>query len=257
MVQPGDWFQLSQYQANKDPVYWRDSIYSRSVFSDLLTLFVQSGVQSVAIAEFFKEFIYIGFPSPYVLPSSSVQLVRKSERKSRKPGSEFSIEKSLISAAKTELQSKEPDLKFAAAVFRTARAYSPSSHTFLEGELDQNSDVLLVAIDLNQDTETLQADFLRLVQHRQAKAKRVDSNRALKEIDFQRWFTYGVLPCFDLLLWQEATGTKLTNEAMGALIWPDGDFNRADRVRKQSIPLLERVFSERIYRRLLRKTPGR
>ena len=61
--------------------------------------------------------------------------------------------------------------------------------------------------------------------------------------EFADWFTYAILPCWDLNLWSELSGLKMTNTQLGDTLWPQASFDRAERVRKTTKSKYGQVIS--------------
>ncbi|MNT33521.1 hypothetical protein D3C72_1694540 [compost metagenome] len=57
-----------------------------------------------------------------------------------------------------------------------------------------------------------------------------------------RWIAHGVLPYIDLLLFAELTGRTLGDALAGDLIFPDAEFDRAEKIRKTVKGLSEELL---------------
>jgi len=111
----------------------------------------------------------------------------------------------------------------------------------------------LISIDLEQDDETLMGEFKELVWNLRDRRELTAVKRQVRPINFQNWYTAGVLPCFDLNLWELITGEKKkTNVELGDLLWPNGNINKSERVRLTTNRYLKVVFTDAMYRRVQR-----
>ena len=95
-----------------------------------------------------------------------------------------------------------------------------------------------ITVDLGFDDKTIINDFSNWL-----KEQREDSEKILKkpftDKDFNDWKRYKVLEVFDLDLWSEFYGIKITDAAMAKALWPDSDsdaeeIDPVDRLRKTS-----------------------
>ena len=68
--------------------------------------------------------------------------------------------------------------------------------------------------------------------------------RTVDRRDFADWFTYSILPCWDLVIWAEITSQKITNSELGDLLWPEARFDRAERIRKTTKAKYWQVVSD-------------
>ena len=78
-------------------------------------------------------------------------------------------------------------------------------------------------------------------------AKSIDSN-------LSKWSEINLMPLFDLLYWKAAVDKKLTYTVIGDAIWPSDLIGLEQRVRKQGLPMIERVFSDSVAKILYQKS---
>jgi hypothetical protein len=117
-----------------------------------------------------------------------------------------------------------------------------------------------VLVDLNQDDQWLIASFSSWLAA--ARAKRGYFPRSICARDFAEWRTYGVLPAFDLMFWAEVHGFRYSERVVADTLWPDAQFDGAERLRKVTWPrvketiLCENPAAARLWRQLLRERVG-
>lgn len=122
---------------------------------------------------------------------------------------------------------------------------------------------LPISIDITLDNKTLKhafEDWLKGIRDVMGNPKKLGN--PIGEKDFVDWSKYAVLPAFDLLYWKALGQIKLTDAAIGYLLWPDQDpsikfddvVDTTDRYRRTTKPLIWRVISSKMYERLRRQT---
>jgi len=95
-----------------------------------------------------------------------------------------------------------------------------------------------VTVDLRFDDKTLINTFKEwLIERRKESGNKF--KKAYTEKDFDDWFKYRILQVFDLDLWADVTGYKITDPAIAKALWPDDspdadDVSPIDRLRKVS-----------------------
>lgn len=275
MVKP-DWFDLGDYPGNYSPEYW--------AFQILYRLELLEGLEYCKVdPELAKQtFLFardqwlrpISTPiklEPAVRPLLVEDMLRLDSRSQKNEGfreiSEriSSLRKALdktildqgslidrVLAAGSSEERGEIEFVGSEAMEIIGELVSLDSTPFSSIDDHQTSELYCV-IDIEQDNEALVADFLKVVESRRSEIAVKTQQNSLNSPDLARWHTAGVLPYFDLSLWFSINGLKVTNSQIGKLIWPNANFNEAERVRKTTKKHVEEAISLKTYNRLLSK----
>lgn len=242
----GDWFSPKNYPFSRDHVYWADNIHERLLLSDILSSEMPLDLKKLLFcASLDGSSDFPAFPNykqpyaslsevDYLLADTLVDLLGGSKN--------FQDHKQsyLEHSDKFDLATTGGD----EYLDRHEIEHRLSSRPLSDFELDSTNEVFFVA-DLDQDDDILIEQFRSLL-----KTKRKAPKNRIAEIDYQRWLDAGVLPCFDICVWADLVGHKITNSQIGDLIWPNSDFDRAEKVRKTSKRHLNDVISLRMLKRV-------
>jgi hypothetical protein len=101
----------------------------------------------------------------------------------------------------------------------------------------------IAIIDLTAPDEVLQDQFINFI-HERRSLLGVNSNKKIpSDVQFRSWHANRILGFFDLTWWAELTGDKLTNEQIGAALFPDElTVEITDRIRKVVKPAAAKAF---------------
>jgi hypothetical protein len=99
-----------------------------------------------------------------------------------------------------------------------------------------------VAVDIDQDDESLMSAFKFWLAN--ARSILGPARRPIGAQDFSSWRDYGVLPVFDLRLWGELHHVRYSETLIADTLWPDAEFDSAERLRKVTRPKIKELFDD-------------
>lgn len=105
----------------------------------------------------------------------------------------------------------------------------------------------IIAIDLTHNDDKIIDDmreWLKAQRGNQAK-KRLSDNDIKKIVDNQ------VIPCMDLLFWGQLSKIEYTNAQLGDMLFPNADFDRAEKVRKTTRKEAVKYLATKAYSHIL------
>jgi hypothetical protein len=104
---------------------------------------------------------------------------------------------------------------------------------------------VLVSINVDMPNEILLEQLEQIIRDSREKAKVTNLGRSASEVDLRRWYDNKVLAYYDLVLLAHVNGAALTNQRVGARLFPkEFDVSLADRIRKVVKPLSSLVFQQ-------------
>ena len=104
---------------------------------------------------------------------------------------------------------------------------------------------VFVEIDLHASEEKIVSDFREWLTSIRAQRQIKVPSKSLSENDFRSWHAYRLLPYLDLSNWAAARGVQITQQVIGAALFPDEyDISLAERIRKVVAPLAREVAHE-------------
>ncbi len=141
------------------------------------------------------------------------------------------------------------------------RAHSAVNNVGEKGFFDVLEGWAPCVVDMHLDDETLKKSFeLWLLLNRNAQSY---VSKPIDSATLAEWQRKAVLPAFDLLLWSDITGTRLTEPMIGKLLWPDEAMDKWDglvdtgaRFRKVTKPTMAFVFNWDRMKQLQRQIEG-
>ena len=155
------------------------------------------------------------------------------------------------------------------AGLRGSDAYTDESRRIKEESTGKLSDIwwdefqyrIPVFVDLSLDDETLMYNFKFWLEiQRSAAIEGGFKPGSFKKIDEEtllEWQQKRLLAACDLMNWRELSGARYSDAAIASWLWPDsgplsdgGDVDRAERFRKVTKPLVQRVFDWHTVNRL-------
>jgi len=130
-------------------------------------------------------------------------------------------------------------------------AHGEEYSIFTDENVVDSADVLgfrlPLLVNVNLDDETLKACFSIWLAG--IRASLYPAPRAFEDRDLKNWKKFGLLPAFDLQLWNLLTEAGYTDAFIAQAIWPDSSLieekyvDRSERYRKVTKPLVASVFS--------------
>lgn len=96
-------------------------------------------------------------------------------------------------------------------------------------------------VDLGASDERILSDMAAWLAARRVE-QRARAPKGLSDSLAARWIAHGVLPYIDLQLFAELTGRTLGDALAGDLIFPDAEFDRAEKIRKTVRGLSEELL---------------
>jgi hypothetical protein len=231
-----DWFDLKNYTPSYKRLYWQFQISSRIYLRDV-TLREDESTNSPS--ELFAENLKVIFE----IRVSDEETVEQPSSARLLDLSHLSRIRSLMMEPKVvdamgELNELDELSYLSFEEFNKYEDFKQQSLlSFLKNE---EAKYMPIVIDPHADMSSILNDVEALV----IRVREVNSSPTYKKPigrkEFAAWFTYGVLPCWDLILWCQLTGQEVTNSELGDLLWPNANVDRAERVRKTT----KRKFSE-------------
>lgn len=111
-------------------------------------------------------------------------------------------------------------------------------------EIDDLGEVF-VRVDLNSTEEKTIEDFRTWLKNIRALRDIKTPTKQFTKNDFESWSRYGLLPYLDLSNWAKARNTTISQQVIGATLFPDEfDISLAERVRKVTAPMARSVAQE-------------
>ena len=122
--------------------------------------------------------------------------------------------------------------------------YTPLWKAYEKIGIDDSGEVF-VGVDLHAPEEKIVSDFRHwLTDIRIQKGVKAPSKR-LTASDFRNWSDYGLLPYLDLSNWASARDIQITQQVIGAAIFPgEYDLSLSERIRKVVAPMARGVTHE-------------
>ena len=131
-----------------------------------------------------------------------------------------------------------------------ARRMNFARRSLLDFIKDEESKNMAIVINPHADMASILSDVEVLVTEIRKASFTPVFKKPIGNKEFADWFTYGFLPCWDLVQWGQLTGQKITNAELGDLLWPNASFDRAERVRKTTRRRYSKIFSDSTLKRL-------
>jgi hypothetical protein len=261
-----DWFDLKNYPPSKDPIFWADQI--------ALRLIAQQWIFNVA-ADPESAFVDIIFDNPHqfddlIHDDPEYRPAREVIFRDLEYIRNWPEESEDWQRLREEKERLEKDYYRDYAKFRRGEKLSPEGLRIKERlkeiestptmDIDDNGDAgglgvpfdggLGVIIDLSHDDKSIMKGVAAAITSVRERHDVVPiQDRPLSERDFANWFSSGVLPYYDLRLWENITDQPLTYEEQANLIWPMGPGN-AETLRKTARRHARMIFNTKTVERL-------
>ena len=107
----------------------------------------------------------------------------------------------------------------------------------MEGTTNKNA---LFSIELNAPESVLIEQFRTLIRE-QKKQLSAYRKKSFTDADIASWYSLNILPCIDLLIYQNSKGIKIKQGMLDKMLFPDGDVT--DKVRRTVLPKINEVFT--------------
>jgi hypothetical protein len=109
-----------------------------------------------------------------------------------------------------------------------------------ESRIDDGCTVAAI-VNLQAPEDLLVEDFRRWVREIKTARGLAVPRRAVSAADMKSWSDNQILPYLDLTFWADVNGFLITQQLLGDVLFPDGEMNRAERIRKTVQPISSRV----------------
>jgi len=268
-----DWFSLENYKPSKEPEYWMAALANRLSITGAIDLEYELGLESRSNS-LLKEFYLMvkgTFSSKLSGLNLAPTISPISELSLNKLGKLYWTE--LLAAvgndkAETLNDYFRGDFKTLRRTYHTSKGEGWPDMTLGTEDLSSirlvregKAEAIIDAEDIkkiqepvgsieNEDTsfpesllrvnmaleeEVLMEEFKKYIRSKKNSLNDTASReKALSGIDFSKWYANGVLPYIDLTLWEDIAGVELTNQQIANLLWPNHEFNGADKLRRST-----------------------
>jgi|TARA_B110000879_G_C11092350_1_gene479531 hypothetical protein len=241
-----EWFDLKNYISGDNRYHWQVQIVQRLHLRDFCLAHDKSELPSEYFPEKLKHIMGIRVSEENILNFGRFASVRFLDLDHLSKIRGWMMEPELKDALEQPLKLKEQPLG-PEALLKMYRYGQRSLQSILK---DGESKNMPIVIDPHADMRSILHDVEVLV----TKMRKATSTPLFKKPvgrkEFADWFTYGILPCWDLDLWCQLTGQTMTNAELGDLLWPNANFDRAERVRKTTKAKCWEIVSDSTFERL-------